>query len=47
MPRLPLVFFGKWGLRLVLWLRKHTHSELLMQEDFQTYRKATKNKRKE
>ena len=46
-PRLHLVFFGRWGLRSVFWLRKHTHSELLMQEDFQTYRKATKNKREE
>lgn len=33
MPRLHLVFFGKWGLRLVLWLRKHTHSEVFIQEE--------------
>lgn len=44
MPRLHLVFFGKRSLRLVLWLRKHTHSEVFMQES-QIPWKATKNKR--
>lgn len=45
LPSLHLVFFGKWSLRLVLWLRKHTHSEVFMQEG-QTPWKAAKNKRK-
>ena len=33
MPRLHLIFFGKWCLRLVLWLRKHTHADVFIQEE--------------
>ena len=33
MLRLHLVFFGKQCLRLVLWLHKHSHCELVIQEE--------------
>lgn len=33
MPRLHLIFFGKWCLRLVLWLHNHTHSDVFIQEE--------------
>ena len=33
LPQLHLVFFGKRCLRLVLWLRKHTHCDLFIQEE--------------
>ena len=33
MPRLHLVFFGKLGLHLVLWLRKRIPSDVSIQEE--------------
>lgn len=34
LPRLHLVFFGKWCLRLVIWLHKHINSTVFISEKF-------------